>query len=57
VLLVPPSGGLIVPVAALPEPIIAYLTTHAGELATIQAFGGDNAISGTVLNAVADSLH
>ena len=57
VLLVPRDGGLIVPVAALPEPITAYLTTHSGEIATIQAFGGEDAIADTVLNAVADHLH
>jgi len=50
VLLVPPTG-------ALPEPITAYLTTHAGELSTIEAFGGTTAISDAVLTEVTGSLH
>jgi putative cell wall-binding protein len=50
VLLVPPTG-------ALPEPIAAYLKTHAGDITTIQAFGGTNALDATVVMAVADSLH
>lgn len=50
VLLVP-AGGL------LPEPITSYLATHAGAVTSVQAFGGVNALGGTVLTEVANSLH
>jgi putative cell wall-binding protein len=49
VLLVPPTG-------ALPEPISSYLTTHAGELTSVQAFGGASAIADTVLSELTHSL-
>ena len=50
VLLVPGSG-------ALPEPISAYLTTHASEVTSVQAFGGVNAVANSVLSEVAAALH
>jgi putative cell wall-binding protein len=49
VLLVPPTG-------TLPEPISSYLTTHAGELTSVQAFGGASAIADTVLTELTHSL-
>ncbi len=49
VLLVPATG-------ALPEPITSYLTTHAGGIASVQAFGGTSAIADAVLNEVAQSI-
>jgi putative cell wall-binding protein len=48
-LLVPPTG-------ALPEPIASYLATHAGGIATVQAFGGPSAVADAVLAEVAQSL-
>jgi len=50
VLLVPASG-------ALPEPITSYLTTHASEVTSVQAFGGVNAVANSVLSEVTVSLH
>lgn len=50
VLLVPPTG-------TLPEPITAYLTTHAGDVTSVQALGGVSALGDTVLTEVANSLH
>ena len=49
VLLVPGTG-------ALPEPITAYLTTHAGGIASVRAFGGTGAVADAVLNEVAQSV-
>lgn len=48
-LLVPATG-------ALPEPITSYLTTHAGEIASVKAFGGTTAVADVVLQEVAQSL-
>ncbi|HEY4994496.1 MAG TPA: cell wall-binding repeat-containing protein, partial [Nakamurella sp.] len=50
VLLVPGSG-------ALPEPIGSYLTTHAGEVTSVRAFGGVNAVANSVLSEVVAALH
>ena len=50
VLLVPGSGSL-------PEPISSYLTTHAGEVTSVRAFGGVNAVASPVLSEVAAALH
>jgi putative cell wall-binding protein len=48
---------LLVPAAgALPEPITSYLTTHAGEIASVQGFGGTLAIADAVLSEVAQSV-
>ncbi len=45
---------LLVPAAgALPEPITSYLITHAGGIASAQAFGGTSAIADSVLSEVA----
>ncbi len=49
VLLVPPSG-------ALPEPVTGYLTTHAGSITAVHAFGGTSAITDAVLNELAATL-
>jgi putative cell wall-binding protein len=49
VLLVPGTG-------ALPEPITSYLTTHAGAIASVRAFGGTTAVADSVLNEVAQSV-
>ena len=49
VLLVPATG-------ALPEPINSYLTTHAGGIASVRAFGGTSAVSDAVLSEVAQSV-
>jgi len=49
VLLVPGTG-------ALPEPITSYLTTHAGGIASVRAFGGVTAVADAVLTEVAQSL-
>jgi hypothetical protein len=49
VLLVPGTG-------ALPEPITGYLATHAGGIASVQAFGGTSAIADAVLSEVAQSI-
>jgi hypothetical protein len=49
VLLVPGTGSL-------PEPITSYLTTHAGGIASVRAFGGTTAVADTVLNEVAQSV-
>jgi putative cell wall-binding protein len=46
VLLAPVSG-------ALPEPISSYITTHAGAIASVRAFGGTTALADAVLNEVA----
>ena len=48
-LLVPPAG-------ALPEPITSYLSTHAGGIAAVQAFGGTSAVADVVLSEVAQSV-
>ncbi len=48
-LLVPATG-------ALPEPITSYLTTHAGGIASVKAFGGTTAVADAVLNEVAQSI-
>jgi hypothetical protein len=50
VVLVPPSG-------ALPEPVTAYLSTHAATVASLHAFGGASALSATVLSEVGVALH
>jgi putative cell wall-binding protein len=50
VLLVPASG-------VLPEPISSYLVTHAGEVTSVRAFGGVNAVATAVLSEVAATLH
>jgi hypothetical protein len=50
VLLVPASG-------TLPEPISSYLGTRAGEVTSVQAFGGVNAVTDGVLSEVAAALH
>ena len=49
VLLVPPSG-------ALPEPVTAYLSTHASTIASVHAFGGASALGATVLSEVSTAL-
>jgi putative cell wall-binding protein len=49
VLLVPPSG-------VLPEPVTAYLSTHAATLASVHAFGGTSALSTTVLAEITATL-
>jgi hypothetical protein len=49
VLLVPSSG-------ALPEPITAYLSTHAGLISAVHAYGGASAVNDTVLAEVASAL-
>jgi putative cell wall-binding protein len=49
VLLVPPTG-------ALPEPVTSYVTTHAGTITSVQAFGGTSAIASVVLNELAATL-
>jgi len=49
VLLVPSTG-------ALPEPITSYLATHAGGIASAQAFGGTSAVAEAVLSEVAQSI-
>ncbi len=49
VLLVPPSG-------ALPEPVTAYLTTHAATVSAVRAFGGTSALSASVLSEVSVAL-
>jgi hypothetical protein len=49
VLLVPGTG-------ALPEPITSYLSTHAGAIASVQAFGGTTAVADAVLNEVTQSV-
>jgi hypothetical protein len=49
VLLVPPSG-------ALPEPVTAYLSTHAAIVSSVHAFGGSSALSTTVLSEVSTAL-
>jgi len=49
VLLVPGTG-------ALPEPIASYLTTHAGGIASVRAFGGTTAVADAVLNEVVQSV-
>ena len=49
VLLVPESG-------ALPEPITSYLATHAGGIASAQAFGGTAAVADAVLSEIAQSV-
>jgi len=49
VLLVPPSG-------ALPERITAYLSTHAGFIGAVHAYGGTSAINDTVLAEVTSAL-
>jgi putative cell wall-binding protein len=49
VLLVPASG-------ALPEPITSYLNTHAGGIASVQAFGGTTAVADAMLSEVAQSI-
>jgi hypothetical protein len=48
-LLVPATG-------ALPEPITSYLATHAGGIASVQAFGGTSAIADSVLSEVGQSI-
>jgi putative cell wall-binding protein len=50
VLLVPPTG-------ALPEPVTSYVTTHAGTITSVQAFGGTSAIASAVLNELAATLN
>jgi putative cell wall-binding protein len=49
VLLVPPTG-------ALPEPVTSYLHTHAATITSIQAFGGTNAVTATVLSELAKAV-
>jgi putative cell wall-binding protein len=49
VLLVPPTG-------ALPEPITSYLATHAGGIASVQAFGGTAAVDANVLSEVKQAI-
>jgi len=49
VLLVPPSG-------ALPEPVTAYLSTHAATVSSVHAFGGTSALSANVLSEVGVAL-
>jgi hypothetical protein len=49
VLLVPAMG-------VLPEPITSYLTTHAGGIASVQAFGGTIAVADAVLREIAQSV-
>jgi putative cell wall-binding protein len=49
VLLVPPSG-------ALPEPVLAYLTTRAGGVSSAELFGGNAAVGADVLIEVATAL-
>jgi putative cell wall-binding protein len=49
VLLVPPSG-------ALPEPVTAYLSTHAATVSSVNAFGGTSALSASVLNEISAEL-
>jgi len=49
VLLVPASG-------ALPEPITSYLSTHAGGIASVQAFGGTSAVANAVLHEIAQAV-
>jgi hypothetical protein len=48
-LLVPATG-------ALPEPITSYLTTHAGGIASVRAFGGTSAVAESVLSEIALSV-
>jgi putative cell wall-binding protein len=48
-LLVPGTG-------TLPEPIASYLTTHAGGITSVQAFGGTTAVADAVLGEVAQSI-
>ena len=49
VLLIPPSG-------VLPEPVTAYLTTHAATLASVHAFGGTSALGNSVLAEITATL-
>ena len=49
VLLVPPSG-------ALPEPVTAYLSTHAATISAVRAFGGTSALGASVLSEVGVAL-
>ena len=49
VLLVPPSGPL-------PQPVTAYLSTHAATVSAVHAFGGTSALSASVLSEVGVAL-
>jgi hypothetical protein len=49
VLLLPSTG-------TLPEPITSYLTTHAGGITSMRAFGGTTAVADAVLSEVAQSV-
>jgi putative cell wall-binding protein len=49
VLLAPPSG-------ALPEPLSAYLSTHAANISSVQVFGGAAAVSDAVASEIGVAL-